>query len=202
MTSLNLMESQINPRPDGGLITDMQLIVDKISRPCQTSLRRPRLLALLDRSLGSRICTIISGRAGTGKTTLAADFAASCNRRVAWYKVDAADSEFCVFMDYLAVSIGQQRPGFNEHAIRSAAAGVRSDDITLFAERFVFELIDDDSDPLLIVIEDLHLVCDTEWLVPFLPRFLPFAPPKLDLLITSLTFPPPPLRRIRSEQTL
>src|SRR5258705_3994599 len=162
MTSLNLMEPQINPRTEGGLNTDMELIVDKISRPCQTSLRRPRLLALLDRSLGSRICTIISGRAGTGKTTLAADFAASCNRRVAWYKVDAPDGEFGVFMDYLAASIGQQRPGFNEQAIRSAAPKGKSAEILLFSVRFVFELIDEVSEPLVIVIEALLRVLDTE----------------------------------------
>jgi ATP/maltotriose-dependent transcriptional regulator MalT len=202
MTLLNLIESQINPRPDGGLIKDMQLIVDKISRPLQTSLGRPRLLAMLDRSLDSGICTIISGRAGTGKTALAADFAACCNRRVAWYKVDAPDAEFSVFMDYLATSIGQQRPGFNEQAIRSAAGKVKSADMPLFSERLVFELIDDDSEPLLIVIEDLHLVCDTDWLVPFLDRFLQLAPPNVHILITSRTLPPAPLWRMRSKQTL
>lgn len=200
--TLNLTESKTNPRLDGGLITDMQLIVDKISRPLQTSLARTRLLAMLDRSLGSGICTIISGRAGTGKTTLAADFAVSCGRRVAWYKVDAPDSEFGVFIDYLVASIGRQRPGLNEQAIRSAAAGVKSADIPLFSERFVFELIDDDSEPLLIVIEDLHLVCDTDWLVPFLDRFLQLAPPNVHILITSRTLPPAPLWRMRSKQTL
>jgi LuxR family maltose regulon positive regulatory protein len=202
MTLLNLIESQITRRPGGGLITDMQLIADKISRPLQTPLARARLLAMLEKSLGSGTCTIISGRASTGKTTLAANFADFCNRRVAWYKVDAPDSEFGVFMDYLATSIGQQRPGFNGQAIRSAAAEVKSADIPLFSERFVFELIDDDSEPLLIVIEDLHLVCDTDWLVPFLDRFLQLAPPNVHILITSRTLPPAPLWRMRSKQTL
>ena len=202
MTLLNPIESQRNPHPDGDLITDMQLIFDKIIRPFQTSLARTRLLAMLERSLHSGMCTIISGRAGTGKTTLAADFAASCNRRVAWYKVDAPDGDFAVFIDYLAASIGQQRPGFNEQAIRSAAAKVKAVDIPLFSERFVFELMDDDSEPLLIVIEDLHLVCDTDWLVPFLERFLQLAPPNVHIIITSRTLPPAPLWRMRSKQTL
>lgn len=202
MTLLDLIESQINPRPKSDLISDMQLIVDKIIRPFQTSLARTRLLARLERSLDSGMCTIISGRAGTGKTTLAADFAASCNRRVAWYKVDAPDGDFGVFIDYLAASIGQQRPAFNEQAIRSAAAKVKSSDIPLFSERFVFELINDDSEPLLIVIEDLHLVCDTDWLVPFLDRFLQLAPPNVHIIITSRTLPPAPLWRMRSKQTL
>lgn len=163
---------------------------------------RTRLRARLGKSLESGTCTIVSGRAGTGKTTLAADFARSCNRRVAWYKVDAPDGELSVFFDYLAASIGRQRPGFNEHAIRSLAAGVKSADIPLFSERFVFELIGDESSPLLIVIEDLHLVCDTDWLVPFLDRFLQLAPPEVHILITSRTLPPAPLWRMRSKQTL
>src|SRR6185369_17558344 len=111
------------------------------------------------------------------------------------------DGDFAVFIDYLAASIGQQRPGFNEQAIRSAAATVKAADIPLFSERFVFELMDDDSEPLLIVIEDLHLVFDTDWLVPFLERFLQLAPPDVHILITSRTLPPAPLWRMRSKQT-
>jgi LuxR family transcriptional regulator, maltose regulon positive regulatory protein len=180
----------------------MQLIIDKISRPLETPIVRTRLLDQLHRSLASATCTIISGRAGTGKTALAADFAASCERRVAWYKVDAPDAELSVFFDYLAASIGEQRPGFNQRAIRKLAPGVAPADIPLFSERFVFELIDDESEPLLIVIEDLHHVCDTAWLVPFLERFLQLAPPDVHILITSRTLPPAPLWRMRSKQTL
>ena len=198
---LSLIEPQLNPQTHA-ITTHMQLIVDKITTPTQTPMVRKRLRAKLGKSLESGTCTIVSGRAGTGKTTLAADFARSCNRRVAWYKVDAPDGELSVFFDYLAASIGQQRPGFNEQAIRSLAAGVKSADIPLFSERFVFELIGDESSPLLIVIEDLHLVCDTDWLVPFLDRFLQLAPPEVHILITSRTLPPAPLWRMRSKQTL
>lgn len=198
---LNLSEPQMN-LPAHGITTHMQLIVDKITRPPLTSLVRTRLRETLERSLKSGTCTLISGRAGTGKTTLAADFARSCQRKVAWYKVDAPDGEASVFFDYLAASIAQQRPSFNEHAIRSLAAVAKCDDIPVLSERFVFELIKDESDPLLIVIEDLHLVCDTEWLEPFLDRFLQLAPPEVHILITSRTLPPGPLWRMRSKQTL
>lgn len=202
MTLLHLIEFQEKPPAHGGLITDMQLIVDKISRPLQTPVVRTRLRTMLGRSLASGTCTLIRGRAGTGKTTLAADFAGACDRRVAWYKVDAPDAELSVFFDYLAASIGQQRPSFNEHAVRSLATGVKSAEILLLSERLVFELIKDESNPLLIVIEDLHLVCDTDWLVPFLDRFLQLVPPDVHILITSRTLPPAPLWRMRSKQTL
>jgi ATP/maltotriose-dependent transcriptional regulator MalT len=56
--------------------------------------------------------TIISGRAGTGKTSLALDFAQKCNRPVAWYKIDAPDADPQIFFNYLIGSIQAHRPGF------------------------------------------------------------------------------------------
>jgi len=198
---LPIIQFQKDPRPQG-LIPDMQLIADKISIPLLAPFVRPRLRVMLAGSLASGTCTLLSGRAGTGKTTLAADFAANCDRPVAWYKVDAPDADLCVFFDYLAASIGQQRTSFNGRTVRSLAAGLEFDDIPLFSEAFVFELMKGDSHPLLIVIEDLHLVCDTDWLVPFLYRFLQLVPPDVHILITSRTLPPAPLWRLRSKQML
>jgi LuxR family maltose regulon positive regulatory protein len=181
----------------------MQLILEKITIPSQLPrIARPRLLAILKSSLESCACTVISGRAGSGKTALATDFAQTCNRPVAWYKVDASDGELPVFFDYLVTSIRQQRPGFNEAAIMPLAGAAKFDDIPLLAETFVYELLKDEAKPLLIAIEDLHLVCDTEWLVPFLGRFLPLLPREVHVLITSRTLPPAPLWRMRSKQTL
>ncbi len=73
---------------------DHELIAEKIALPLeQPGLARTRLLALLEKSLRSCTSTIISGRAGTGKTTLALDFAHNCGRLVSWYKVDAPDAD-------------------------------------------------------------------------------------------------------------
>ena len=43
----------------------------------------------------------------------------------------------------------------------------------MLAEELVFQLAEQKSEPLLIVIEDLHLVYDAEWVVPFFSRLLP-----------------------------
>ena len=202
MTAQYLIQSQMDLQT-AGLTTNMQLILEKITKPSLTPpIGRSRLTTLLRSNLDSCACTVISGRAGSGKTTLAADFARSCGRSVAWYKVDAPDAEIPVFFDYLAASIGQQRPNFDEASIRSLATDASADDIPLLAERLVFELIESPGKPLLIIIEDLHLVGDTEWLVPFLERFLPLTPPEVHVLITGRTLPPAPLWRMRSKQTL
>ena len=156
---------------------------------------------MLESSLESCASTVVSGRAGTGKTALAIDFARTCGRPVAWYKVDASDIELRVFLRYLVSSIAQQRPGFGERTL-AALDESGADDPMAPSDSFLYELLEYDGNPLLIVLEDLHLVCEGEWLVPFLCRLLPLLPRKVHILITSRTMPPAPLWRMRSKQTL
>jgi ATP/maltotriose-dependent transcriptional regulator MalT len=72
----------------------------------------------------------------------------------------------------------------------------------VLAEAFVFELLERGGDPLLIVIDDLHLVYDEEWVVPFFRRLLPLLPAEAHILITGRSLPPAPLWRMRSKQML
>jgi ATP/maltotriose-dependent transcriptional regulator MalT len=181
----------------------MQLVLEKIAVPSQAPrISRTRLSSILQESLNSCSSTVISGRAGSGKSMLAVDFARHCGRSVAWYKVDAPDGELQVFFQYLIHSIQQQRPNFRSEALAPFLETAERDEITLVAEAFVYELLESGGDPLLVVIEDLHHVCDSEWLVPFLQRFLPLLPREVHVLITSRTVPPAPLWRMRSKQTL
>lgn len=181
----------------------MELILEKIAMPSPMAcLPRPRLQAILEQSLSSCTSTILSGRAGTGKTSLAIDFAESSGRSVAWYKVDAPDSELLIFVQYLIASISRQRLGFGGGALLPLLWSATPDRMPLVAEAFVYELEREAGKPLLVVIEDLHLVCDADWLVPFFSRLLPLLPSDVHLLITSRTMPPAPLWRMRSKQTL
>ena len=53
-----------------------ELITAKIAPPQRLPrISRPRLLRIIENSLAAGTSTIISGRAGTGKTSLAVDFA-------------------------------------------------------------------------------------------------------------------------------
>ena len=182
----------------------MQLILDKITPPADAPrISRVRLLNTLHGSLASCTSTIINGRAGTGKTALAADFAQRSGRRVAWYKVDASDGELRVFFQYRIESVRAQRPSFGYETLsRLLAETGEPEDVPLLAESFVYELIESGSDPLLIVVDDLHLVYDAEWVVPFFRRLLPLLPPEAHMLITGRSLPPAPLWRMRSKQTL
>ncbi|HUE83279.1 MAG TPA: AAA family ATPase [Pyrinomonadaceae bacterium] len=188
---------------DDSETTKMQLILDKIAMPSPSpGISRPRLLGLLDKSLASCTSTVISGRAGTGKTKLAVEFARKCGRSIAWYKVDTPDGELPVFFEYLAGSIQNQLPDFNRQPLVQLVGRMGPDSISRLAEAFIYQLLQCELKPIVVVIEDLHLVCDSNWVVPFFHRLLPLLPPEVHMLITSRTMPPAPLWRMRSKQTL
>ncbi len=181
----------------------MGLILEKITAPSQLPrVTRGRLLEKLHKSIYCCAASIIHGRAGTGKTMLAADFAWGSGRRVAWFKVDASDAVLKNFVQYLVESVGRQRPVFNGQALRCLAETVSHEDIPFLAERFVYDLQERSDEPLLIVIEDLHLIYDADWVVPFFTRLLPLLPADVHVLITCRSLLPVPLWRMRSKQML
>ena len=180
-----------------------QLIHEKINVPDEAPrTSRPRLLSVLDESLTSYNATVIHGRAGSGKTTLAADFARRAARPVCWYKVDAADTELSVFGKYLTATLRRRRPALDERPLKEITESMRSDRAELLAEGFVFQLSEQRSESLLVIIEDLHLVYDADWVVPFFHRLLPLLPADVHLIITCRSLPPTPLWRLRSKQML
>ena len=180
-----------------------QLIHQKIAVPEDAPrVSRSRLLKQLDENLASYNATIINGRAGTGKTMLAADFARHAGRAVSWYKVDAADSDLGVFYEYLLASVRLQRPSINQGGLMHLAESPGRDKTSLLAEALVFQLSETRDESLLIVIEDLHLVYDADWVVPFFRRLLPLLPADVHVLITCRSLPPAPLWRLRSKQML
>src|SRR5262245_44268446 len=77
--------------------TPLSLFEEKFYIPeHEQTLDRERLFQLLDRSVGLYGATLISGRAGTGKTVLAADFARR-QSLACWYSIEPADSDWHEF---------------------------------------------------------------------------------------------------------
>jgi len=180
----------------------VQVIPEKITPPAELPrVSRERLLLTLEESLEGCNSTIISARAGTGKTMLVNDFARRTARRVAWYKLDAPDSKLSVFLRHLCASVAAARPGFGAQTLARLGGEVGTDDVPLAVEYLVYELLQS-GEPLLVVIDDLHLVYDAEWMVPFFRRLLPLLPREVHVMLLGRSLPPTPLWRMRSKQTL
>jgi len=179
------------------------LIHEKITIPAQKPrTSRLRLLELLTINLTNYTATIVNGRAGSGKTTLCADFARRAIRPVRWYKVDASDAELSVFCRYLIATLKLQCPSFDERHMLQLTESDTANRVELLAEALVFQLNDHCAEPLLVIIEDLHLIYDADWVVPFFHRLLPLLPANLHLILTCRSLPPAPLWRLRSKQML
>lgn len=195
---LNLAKQKALPAPT----TPMQLIQDKTTQPLDPpTLTRRRLHVKLGESLACCTSTVIQGRAGSGKTRLAIDFARHCRRHIAWYTIDASDNDLRVFVRYLTASIGAQLPAFGALALDAQLASTEMICARRIAELFVHELCEAVA-PLLIVLDDLHLLYDEEWIVEFFDRLLPLLPPEAHLLLIGRSLPPAPLWRLRSKQRL
>jgi len=191
----------------------MKLIASKITIPIEPpSVCRQGLLDTLHENLKSCHATVINGRAGTGKTMLALDFVQRYVRRAAWYKVDAPDMSLPVFMEYLVASVARVRPGFGHQTLERQAqsfgtggivrAGVGGEsDVAGLAEAFVYDL-ERQAEPLVLVIDDLHLIYDADWVIPFFHRLLLLIPTNVHMLILGRGLPPAPLWRLRSKQRL
>jgi LuxR family transcriptional regulator, maltose regulon positive regulatory protein len=180
----------------------MDLIHTKITIPdVPQHVSRQRILATLEESLNTHSSTLIIGRAGTGKTTSAVDFVQKCGRCVAWYKVDAPDAKFHIFLRYLVESVARELPGFGLRLLTQVTPPSDEANSSKLAEIFVYDL-QKHVEPLIIVIDDLHLIYDADWVVPFFHRLLPLLPAEVHLLILGRSLPPAPLWRLRSKQRL
>lgn len=197
----------------------MKIITSKVTIPNETpGICRQRLLDTLRENLESCHATVINGRAGTGKTMLATDFVRRHVGRAAWYKVDAPDISLPVFIEYLVASVACVRPGFGRQTLDCQARSFingRTDrnggigrieaggefNIAALAEAYVYDL-ERRAEPLVLVIDDLHLIYDADWVIPFFHRLLPLLPSETHMLILGRGLPPAPMWRLRSKQRL
>ncbi len=177
----------------------MKLFSDKFVVPSLTNeIDRLRLIEQTENSLAHYSATIITGRAGMGKTTLATQFAAQSKANIIWYQVETADSDWEIFASYLAGSLKQTRTVAAADSIKFNAAEVAAQS-EMLAARFAEAA---EREPLLIVLDDLHSVFDAEWFAEFFNSFVSSLTPNVQLLLVARTLPPLAVWRLRSKQIL
>ena len=149
---------------------------------------RSRINELLSKTLDQTGAVMITGRAGTGKTALAADYSKNY-RETVWLRVESADSDWKVFSSYLT------------NGIKKDYTNTGVSDVPFFVEN-IFSEETNQQHPRLIVFDDVHNVFDAEWFNDFFQTSLYSHTPETHLIFLSRSKPAFPLWRLRSKQVL
>lgn len=174
------------------------LIEAKLRLPAVPAMvTRDRLLNLLDRSSEQYGATLVSGRAGTGKTTLAVKFA-SRTESPSWYTIEPTDSDWREFSAAFRVCLfGKQRANTAANVAEPDDAVV-SDYLTSCFARLGRRRIK----PRLIVLDNVHHLFDAEWFSGFFRQLITSLDANVRLLMLCRSKPNGPLWRLRSKQML
>jgi ATP/maltotriose-dependent transcriptional regulator MalT len=182
----------------------VHILDEKLEIPhCAGHIERPRLITKLDRSLSQFAATLISGRAGTGKTSIAAVYART-RKRTAWFTVESSDCDWNVFASHLAASVlrvvGTKKAAADSlHAVTNSSPAAMARFLYVIAS--VLET-DEKNDRALLVLDGIHHLFDAEWFAEFFNILQPSLSETADLLLLCRSKPPNPLWRLRSKQQL
>ena len=171
-------------------------------RPAPEILARPRLLERLTANLALPL-TLITANAGSGKTTLVADFLRKQERPYVWYQLDHTDADPAVFLGYLAHGIQQRVPGFGETTLAYLQQGqtlVQQPERA--ADVLINEILEGVEQQLIVVLDDYHHLGTETPVHAILDRLIAYLPDVIHIVIISREVPPLTLARLRSQDSL
>ncbi len=181
---------------------NMPILVTKLYIPPPRSkiVLRLRLSDQLNEGLSiSRKLTLVSAPAGFGKTTLISEWAAVCNRPVAWLSLSEGDNDSTLFLTYLITAL--------QTILTNVGAGLLSvlqSSQPPSVESILTALINEIAaipDHFILVLDDYHLI-DNKSIDYVLTFLLEHLPPKMHMVITTREDPNLPLTRLRARNQL
>src|SRR6266498_4842084 len=156
---------------------------------------RPRLMEKLGEALRRQHrLTLISARAGSGKTTLASEWLHRQERPSTWLSLDAKDNDPRRFISYLVEALR-----LLDITISPAALSQVEQPELPPADVLMTGVINDianHSVPFLFVLDDYHVI-ESDWIHQAIGFLIEHQPLAMHLIITTRVDPPLPLAQLR-----
>ena len=172
-------------------------------RPTPALLQRPRLMDRLSANLAHPV-TLVAANAGSGKTTLVADFVRTHARPFVWYQLDRTDADPFVFLGYLAHGIKQIIPEFGAATLSylQQSAAELAEQPERAVDVFLNEVLDLVDRQLILVLDDYHHLGTDTAVHRVVDRLLAYLPDVLHVIVISRDVPPLSLARLRAHNEL
>ncbi len=170
-------------------------------RPAPELLFRERLIQRLRANLSLPL-TLVTANAGSGKTTLVADFLRQQERPYVWYQLDHTDSDPAVFVGYLAQGIQQRVPDFGETIFAYLQANELAQQPERAADVLLNEILEHVEQQLIVVLDDYHHLGTDTSVHAVVDRLIAYLPDVMHVIIISRDVPPLTLARLRSQDSL
>lgn len=171
-------------------------------RPAPEILARPRLIERMQTNLGLPV-TLVTANAGSGKTTLVADFLRKQELPYVWYQLDHTDADPAVFLGYLTYGIQQRIENFGETMF---AYLQQSQELAQQPKRaadvFLNEVLENVEQKLIVILDDYHHLGTETPVHAVLDRLIAYLPDVIHVIIISRDIPPLTLARLRSQDSL
>ena len=161
-------------------------------------LSRPRLVERLNQG-AQRKLTLVSAPAGSGKSTLVAEWVAASRRAAAWISLDPGDNNPALFWTYVVTALRTARPDVGESAL-SWLSSARPPATEWILTSLINEITANDQHVALIL-DDYHVI-DAEPIHRAVAFLLEHLPPRMHLVIATRSDPPLPLARLRGRGEL
>jgi len=156
----------------------------KLSVPSPRALLpRPRLRDALSEAVASGGVILISAPAGSGKTSLLADWARHASVPVAWYALDAADRDTRRLLTGLCAAVERALPGTGTAALAALDGGSKE---SVAAGLLLGDL---DGQRLVLIVDDFQHLDDVPDAVPLWDHLLRFKSSSLSLVVLSRSMP-------------
>ncbi|MFK2825746.1 tetratricopeptide repeat protein [Bacillus sp. B190/17] len=165
----------------------MKIIQSKLRIPNYSpSLKRDRLFSYLEKRHEASIIEITS-ESGYGKTTLVSSYIREKNIPAVWYELESSDRYAHVFLTYLKAGLYQLS------SKRESDTIIQPEDVETELEAIV-TFLSNRSEPLIIVLDDYHLVDQSSELEPIINKLFTHCSSMVTFIILSRVRPNLPMK--------